>query len=69
MRIQSGDGSRKEAFFQSVCPCSDAPLVPARGQQVKKLGCELMPIPKAEFKKVEKFKLEIMCPLMCLYVD
>ena len=37
MRVQGGDGSEKESVFQSVCPCFDAPVAPARGQQVKQL--------------------------------
>ena len=37
VRVQSGDGSRKETVSQSVCPCFDASVAPPRRKQLKQL--------------------------------
>lgn len=36
--LHSGDGLWKETVPDSVCPGSDGPVAPARGQQAKQVG-------------------------------
>lgn len=37
VRVQCGNDLLKEVVLESVVPCSDEPVVPARGQQVKQV--------------------------------